>query len=73
MQDYENLVQELAISENTCSDMKDKIEALEQQKGTFQQSLAESRGEMNMLETQLKELQKEHKELLASHRELEKK
>ena len=71
--EVEQLTQELAISENVRSDLTDKMEALEQQKSIFQQSIAESRGELNMLEAQHKQLQTEHKELQNSYRELEKK
>ena len=69
----DQLAQELAISENVRSDLEDKMEALEQQKQIFQQTVAESKGEVNMLENQLREIQTEHKELQASYRELEKK
>ena len=71
--ELEHLTQELAISENVRSDLVDRMEALEQQKGIFQQSIAESRGELSMLETQHKQLQLEHKVLQNSYRELEKK
>lgn len=69
----DHLAQELAISENVRSDLEDRMEALEQQKQIFQQTVAESKGEVNMLESQLRELQTEHKELQATYRELEKK
>jgi chromosome segregation ATPase len=69
----DQLAQELAISENVRSDLEDKMEALEQQKQIFQQTVAESKGEVNMLENQLREIQAEHKQLQASYRELEKK
>lgn len=48
------------------------MEALEAQKSLFQQSVAESRGEVNMLESQLKQVNTELKELREAHKELEK-
>ena len=70
--EVEHLTQELVISENVRSDLADRMEALEQQKTIFQQSVAESRGEMNRLEIQHKQLQTEYNELQNSHRDLEK-
>lgn len=54
------------------TDLEDKMEAVEAQKLLFQQSVAESRGEVNMLEAQLKQVQADLRELRDTHKELEK-
>lgn len=68
----QQLAQDLVLSETLRTELEDKIEALESQKSLFQQSVAESRGEVTRLEAQLKQTQTELRELRDTHVQLEK-
>ena len=59
------------IAESLRSDMMDQIEALEQQKRTFQQSLASTQGELDTLQGKHGELNSHNKQLEGDFRDLQ--
>lgn len=69
----DHLTHELSISESVRSDLSDKIEALEHQKLSFQQSIMETRKELDGTQNQLEALQIKHDNLLQTNKELQQK
>jgi len=68
----QHLVQELTQSETARTRLEDKIESLESQNLQFQESVAESRGGVHMLEAHLKQVNSELTDLRETHKDLEK-
>ncbi|XP_033733173.1 LOW QUALITY PROTEIN: FYVE and coiled-coil domain-containing protein 1-like [Pecten maximus] len=57
-------------SDSMHADLLDKMEALEQQKQSFQQSVITSQGELGLLQDQYKHLKTDHESLAADHQSL---
>ncbi|XP_069120425.1 FYVE and coiled-coil domain-containing protein 1-like isoform X2 [Argopecten irradians] len=57
-------------SDSMHADLLDKMEALEQQKMSFQQSVITSQGELGLLQDQYKHLKADHESLTADHQSL---
>ena len=60
----------MSISESVQSELKDKIDALEQQKSVFQQSVAHTQGEMDVLNQQLADFKAQNQQLTKDYSDL---
>ncbi|XP_060078063.1 FYVE and coiled-coil domain-containing protein 1-like [Ylistrum balloti] len=58
-------------SDSMHADLMDKMEALEQQKASFQQSVITSQGELGMLQDQYKRLKDDHETLTTDHKNIQ--